>query len=181
MKYLVWATALLLSLPASAQIQSATLKASGLTCSMCSKAIYKSLQKVSSIQKIDANIETSEYTIAFKQGVPVVLDEVKKAVENAGFSVASLQVNAKVNAAKAGPDAHLNLGGSTFHFLNGKDRNLDGEITFQVVDKTYVPLAVHKAYGQFTTMKCFETGYMESCCAGGKPGGAPQRIYHAVL
>jgi hypothetical protein len=92
-----------------------------------------------------------------------------------------MQVRAKIDATTLGADAHINLGGSTFHFLNGKDRKLGEDVTFQVVDKAYVPLAVHKAYGQFTSMKCFETGYMESCCAGGKPSGAPQRIYHAVL
>ncbi len=181
MKFFVWAIALFLSLPATAQIQSATLKASGLTCSMCSKAIYKSLQKVSSIQKVDVNIETSEYTIAFKPGSTIELDAVKKAVESAGFSVAEMQVRAKIDPMTAGQDAHIQLGGSTFHFLNGKGRALGNEVSFQVVDKAYVPLAVHKAYGQFTTMKCYETGYMESCCAGGKPGSAPQRIYHAVL
>lgn len=181
MKFFVSALAVLFSVSASAQIQSATLKASGLTCSMCSKAIYKALQKVSTIQKVDVNIETSEYTIAFKPGAAVQLDAVKKAVENAGFSVAQMQVRAKIDPTTAGQDAHINLGGSTFHFLNGKGRALGNEVTFQVVDKAYVPLAVHKAYGQFTTMKCYETGYMESCCTGGKPGDAPQRIYHAVL
>jgi copper chaperone CopZ len=181
MKHLFWALAFFFSVPASAQIQSATLKASGLTCSMCSKAIFKSLQKVSSIQKVDVDIEKSEYTIAFKPGAAVVLDDVKKAVESAGFSVASLQVHARLEPTTAGADAHINLGGNTVHFLNSKDRTISGDVTFSVVDKGYVPIAVHKAYGQFTNMKCFETGYMESCCTTGTSGKAPQRIYHAVL
>lgn len=181
MKFLIGAFALLFSLPAAAQIQSASLKASGLTCSMCSKAIYKSLQKVSTIQKVDVNIETSEYTIAFKPGAAIELDEVKKAVENAGFSVSAMQVRARVEPATLEKDSHVMLGQSTFHFLNGADKKVGGELTFNVVDKAYVPLAVHKAYGQFTSMKCYASGYMESCCAGGKPGGASQRVYHAVL
>jgi copper chaperone CopZ len=148
---------------------------------MCSKAIYKSLQKVSTIQKVDVNIETSEYTVAFKPGVAVELDDVKKAVQSAGFTVASMQVRALIEPTHLGKDTHLTVGKSTFHFLNGSDRQLAGDVTFNIVDKSYVPLAVHKAYGQFTSMKCYESGYMEACCAGGKPGGAPQRVYHAVL
>jgi len=176
------AAVLFFSLPSAAQIQSATLKASGLTCSMCSKAIYKALQKVSTVQKVNANIETSEYTVIFKPGAAVVLDAVKKAVEDAGFSVASMKVQARVQPGGAlGADAHTAIGGSTFHFINAAGKPVSGDITFSVVDKAYVPLAVHKAYGQFTTMRCYETGYMESCCAGGKPGGAPKRVYHAVL
>ena len=181
MKLLIWATALLFSLPGAAQIQSAKLKASGLTCSMCSKAIYKSLQKVSTIQKVEVDIEKSEYSISFKPGAAVELDAVKKAVESAGFSVAALEVRARLEPSTLGKDSHVTLGKSTFHFLNGADKEVGGELTFKVVDKAYVPLAVHKAYGQFTSMKCYETGYMESCCAGGKPAGTPQRVYHAVL
>ena len=181
MKFLFWAAALLFSLPATAQIQSATLKASGLTCSMCSKAIYKSLQKVSTIQKVDVDIEKSEYTIAFKPGAAVELDEVKKAVESAGFSVSAMKVNARLEPTSLTKDAHVTLGKSTFHFLNGTDKKVDGDVTFSVVDKSYVPMSVHKAYGQFTSMKCYATGYMESCCSGGAPGKTPQRVYHAVL
>jgi copper chaperone CopZ len=181
MKNIFWVIALLFSVPASAQIQSATLKASGLTCSMCSKAIFKSLQKVSSIKGVEVDIEKSEYTIRFKPEAAVVLDDVKKAVESAGFSVASMLVKARIAPTTVGQDAHVVLGGNTVHFLNGKDRAIQGELTFNVVDKGYVPIAVHKAYSQFTTMKCFETGYMESCCTKGTTGKGPQRIYHAVL
>lgn len=75
----------LASVQIRAQVTSATLVASGLTCSMCSKSIFKALEKVSFVEKVDVDIEKSSYSISFRKGADVVPDELKKAVEDAGF------------------------------------------------------------------------------------------------
>src|SRR4051812_14577911 len=98
MKKILIVLLLLWSIPAFSQIKSASLTASGLTCSMCSKAIYKALLKVPFIESVAPNVEKSFFFIQFKEGSKVVIDDVKKAVENAGFSVASMQVTAFFNS-----------------------------------------------------------------------------------
>src|SRR5215510_9623680 len=80
------------ALLSQAQFTKATLQASGLTCSMCSKAVKVALEKVPFVQEVKVNIKTQEYTIAFKENSKADFDELKKAVEDAGFSVASLKV-----------------------------------------------------------------------------------------
>ena len=127
MKKIIMIIAMLWCLPAIAQIKSATVTASGLTCSMCSKAIFKALQKVPFIKTVDADVEKSSYTIVFKDGEPIILDDVKKAVQDAGFSVASMQVTALFDNTEVYNDAHVKLGGSTLHFLNVPKQVLDGE------------------------------------------------------
>jgi copper chaperone CopZ len=179
MKKIIFAVMLLWSIPALPQIKSATLTASGLTCSMCSKAIYKALVKVPFIKTVDANVEKSSFTVVFKDSDKVTLDDVKKAVQDAGFSVASMQVTASFNNAEVYNDAHINLGGSTFHFLNVTKQTLQGEKTFTVVDRNYLPNNTYKKYGKYTKMKCFETGVMESCCP--KDQTTSKRIYHVTL
>jgi copper chaperone CopZ len=162
-----------------AQIKSASLKASGLTCSMCSKAIYKSLQKVPSVKEVAVDIETSVYTITFRQSAAVSIDAVKKAVENAGFSIASMQVTAAFPKLEIANDAHFTIGGLNLHFLNVRPQTIEGEKTVTVVDKSYLPPAENKKYSAYTRMPCFETGMMAACCPGGKqPSG---RIYHVTL
>ena len=179
MKKLLFIAATLFAATSSfAQIKSATLKASGLTCSMCSKAIFKSLQKVSFIQSVDPNIEGSTYAITFKANSKVVLDEVKKAVENAGFSVASLQVTASFPKTEIANDAHVNLGGTNLHFLNVKAQTIQGDKTFTVVDKSFIAAKESKRYSQYTKMSCFQTGMMAACCTKGQASG---RIYHVTL
>lgn len=80
---------------AQSDTTSVSIKAAGLTCSMCSKAIYKSLLKVPAVSKVDPDIKGSGYTVYFKENQPIKLDALKKAVEKAGFSVASMKVNVK--------------------------------------------------------------------------------------
>lgn len=57
MKNILLAIALPVSLGATAQISKVTLQASGLTCSMCSNSINKSLRSVDYVEKVMANIK----------------------------------------------------------------------------------------------------------------------------
>ena len=73
-----------------AEIKKVTLVASGLTCSMCSKAIFKALTKLNFVEEVKVDIEKSMYILAFKSGKKVEIDQIKSAVTDAGFSVQSL-------------------------------------------------------------------------------------------
>ncbi len=177
-KIMLAIVALFLSASAFAQIKSATLTASGLTCSMCSKAIFKALSKVSFVQKVNADIEDSKYQISFKPGANVVLDDLKKAVENAGFSVASLQVTAAFPPTQIKKDTHIEYSGAIYHFVNVPDETISGDQTFRIVDKNFLPEKEFNRYASMTDMKCIETGHMEACCHEGKTG---ERVYHVTL
>jgi copper chaperone CopZ len=170
---------LLWSLPLFAQIKSATLIASGLTCSMCSKSIFKALEKVPSIKSVDADVEKSEFAIQFKEGSDVSIDEVKNAVEGAGFSVASLIFTATLSNVSVQNDAHLEIGGNTFHFLNVPKKNMNGDVAIKVVDKNFLSAKEHKKFGKYTKMKCFETGMRSDCCPAG--ASSSKRVYHVTI
>ena len=71
-------------------IKKVTLVASGLTCSMCSKAIFKSLSKLEFVDQVKVDIEKSKYILSFKPTSKVDLAQIKKAVTDAGFGVQSL-------------------------------------------------------------------------------------------
>ena len=162
-----------------AQIKSAALTASGLTCSMCSKSIYKALTRLSYVASVDVDIEKSAYNIIFKKDAKVDIDGLKKAVEGAGFAVAELKVTADVQNVEVYNDAHVIIANQNFHFVNVEKRQLAGETTFRIVDKKYLPDAEYSKYKGMTTMKCIETGYMGGCCP--KDKSPKTRIYHATL
>ena len=69
--------------------------ASGLTCSMCSRAVYKSLQSDKDIVKIETNLETQEWNIEYKQGT-YTYDKLKSKVEGAGFGVEIVWLNGEL-------------------------------------------------------------------------------------
>ena len=179
MKKLFLVLLLSFTVPALAQIKSASLTASGLTCSMCSKAIYKAITAVPFVQAVIVDIDKSTYSIQFKDGEKVVLDDIKNAVTGAGFSVAAMQVTAIVEKADVADDAHLSIGGSTFHFVHVNKQTLQGAVTLTMLDKNYLPKADYNKYHKYTKMKCFETGYMGDCCPKDKT--LSNRIYHVTL
>src|SRR6187431_1810766 len=86
------------------QFSKVSLQASGLTCSMCSKAVKVALEKVSFVKEVKVNIKKQEYVIAFKEGSNIEFDDLKEAVEDAGFSVASLKVTGNFNDVKIEKD-----------------------------------------------------------------------------
>ena len=81
-----------LALQAEAQFSKATLQASGLTCAMCSNAINKALQAIPFVASVKSDIKNSSFNISFKENANVNIDALKKAVEDAGFSVAKLNL-----------------------------------------------------------------------------------------
>lgn len=178
-KILSLITLFCLAFGAHAQVQEARLQASGLTCSMCSKAVLNALQKVSFVNKVDVDIDKQEYAITFKDAAAVELDALAKAVEDAGFSVAQLAVTAKMSPQKVEKDKHIDIDGHTFHFLNAKGQELPATVSFKVVDKSFVSEKEFKKVSGLSSMACVKTGKMETCCT--KTSGAAQRVYHVML
>ena len=180
MKKIFVIIASLLLVQAKAQFKQATLQASGLTCAMCSNAIYKALQKLPFAEKVQSNIKESSFTITFKQGQAVDFDAIRKSVEDAGFSMANLKVKANFDGVAVSNDAHLVMNGKNLHFLDVKQQTLKGEQTLQVVDKKFVADKVYKKYAALTKMDCVKSGMMQSCCIK-EAKGTGTRIYHVTI
>lgn len=163
---------------AQAQFKSASLQASGLTCSMCSKAVKVALEKVPFVEKVQVDIKNQQYNLTFKNPESVDFDALGKAVEDAGFSVASLKITTAVSNLQVKKDDHVAIGGKTFHFLSAKAKTLDGDVSFSIVDKSFVSAKDFKKYASLTKMECVQTGRMEKCCSS---GAAATRIFHVII
>jgi copper chaperone CopZ len=179
MKKLFIGLLMILGTSASAQFSKASLQASGLTCSMCSKAVKKALEGVSFVEKVQVDIKNQQYNLSFKEGETPDFDALGKAVEDAGFSVASLKVTASVNDMELQKDEHVRIGGYNFHFLNSNGQKLTGDVSFLLVDKGFVSSKELKKYAAMTKMPCVQTGRMASCCS--KESAESSRVYHAVI
>jgi len=167
------------SIGVNANYKKATLQASGLTCALCSKAIFTALEKISYVEKVKANIKESSFEITFKTATTPDFDELRKAVEDAGFSVAGLSVVVDFTKSDIKNDTHLTIAGKNFHFLDVKPQTLEGEQTIKIVDKNFVPSKLYKKYAATTKMACVKTGVMENCCT--KNNNAEKRMYHVTI
>ena len=168
------------SFSAQAQVTKVSLQASGLTCSMCSKAVLTALQKIPFVEKEQVDIKDQQYHITFSNQEAISFDALTQAVEDAGFSVAAFVVSADLTALQLQKDQHLKIGNQFFHFLNAKDQKLEGSASFTIVDKSFTTEKKHKKYSSMSRMDCVKTGKSSGCCTSeGVTEGT--RIYHAIL
>lgn len=137
-KLILMLTIALIPFFGTAQIKKASIQASGLTCSMCSNAIFKSLKKVAFVENVDSDVETSTFNVTFKEGQNVDLDVLQKAVEKAGFSVSGLAFTMNVDNLKIKNATHTDIQGKKFHFVNVKEKTLNGDVEFKMLDKNFI-------------------------------------------
>jgi copper chaperone CopZ len=169
-----------LAITGHAQVKSAKLQASGLTCAMCARSVYKNLEALKFISSIDTDLNGSSFILKFKEGQKVDIDAIKKKVEDAGFGVAVLEVTAAFQGTTVKQDTHVQVDGTTFHFVGVKDQVLNGDQTFRVIDKNFVLQKESKKYQAMTKMECYKTGVAGSCCE--KDGiSSDARIYHVTI
>ncbi|QNA43605.1 heavy-metal-associated domain-containing protein [Lacibacter sediminis] len=170
MKKFMFFICLLVGLSASAQFKSATLQASGLTCAMCSNAINKSLKTLSFISSVESDIKTSSFVINFKEGADINFDQLRKKVEDAGFSVAKLQVLTNFNNVAVQNEQAVNVAGKQLYFLSVKNQQLSGEKVITIVDKNFLPAKEYKKYAGQTKAESFKTGESNGV-----------RVYHVTI
>jgi copper chaperone CopZ len=127
-----WATG------ASAQVQKVNLQASGLTCAMCSKAIYKAVSAISFVDTVLVNIEASTYDIRFKSDATPQFDQIAKAVVDAGFSVANLTVLVNFNKQNVDKNGLLTLDGIQYKIMGTPPTTLQGSKKLQLIGKQYM-------------------------------------------
>lgn len=163
-----------------AQVTQATLQASGLTCAMCAKSVYTNLTSLVFVESVDTDLNASAFVILFKKGAPVDLDALAKKVEDAGFSMASLKITVLFKQQNMEPDAHVELDGNLYHFVNMKAQQLSGPIVLRVIDQHFVSAKEFKKLSALTKMECMKTGKADASCAGyGIASGT--RVYHLTF
>lgn len=122
----------------NAQIKEVKLQASGLTCSMCSNSIHKALEKLSFVQTVDSDVETSVFTLSFENNKKVDIDEIQKAVKKAGFSVSDFVMKIKFNNVDVKNKSKFMIAENKFYLVNISERTLDGLVELRLLDKDFM-------------------------------------------
>ncbi len=138
MKKILLFIAIVFSVITHAQVSGVSLKASGLTCSMCSNSIHKALKTLDFVQEVDADIKTYTFEISFKPNADIDFDLIRKKVENAGFSVVSFVATIAFNNVAVTNSQPVTSAGKSFLFVNMKEPALDGVKKVKILDKGFV-------------------------------------------
>lgn len=180
MKFLFSLLLSAITLTSQSQINKVTIQASGLTCSMCSNSINKSLKTIPYVATVYSNIKSSSFDVTFKPGAEVNFDDFKKKVEDAGFSIAGLSAEVNFQNAKLNKDAHIKLGKLNLHVVKAIDQEIAGARTIKLLDKGFVTDKEYKRNASLTSMECYKSGKAANCC---KDHGIEKgsRIYHVSI
>jgi len=165
------------------QFEKVELQASGLTCSMCSNAINKALKTLPFVATIETDLNQNIFTIELKKNVPVDFDAISRKVEGAGFSVAKCWVTVDLHDLNLHKDEHAVIDGLNIHFMNVKSQILNGPSRLQIIDRNFVQPKEYKRFSTLTSMTCYKTGMMASCCKSDHAEVATKstRIYHVTI
>ncbi len=158
-KILIGSIILFASFIANAQITKAELTATGLTCSMCSKATYKQLISLPEVEKVETDLNKTTFILHFKNGSTVNPGDLKKKVEAAGFSVGELVLVFNINNQKAENNTSFTQDNITYTFMDTKPGVLSGEVKVKILDKGFV---VEKEYKKLLKMSKQYPGYAKA-------------------
>lgn len=120
------------------QLQSATLQATGLTCSMCSKATFKKLQAIEGVQKITTDLDNTSFILQFSPNNSTPIGSIQKQVQAAGFSVGKLVLHYKLSATHIANNTTVPFKGGEFVFMETAPGKKDGVVQLQVVNKGFI-------------------------------------------
>ena len=118
---------LMFSIKSNAQIVKAEIRATGLTCSMCSNAINKQLKSMPEVANVETDLNTNTFTVTLKEGNSLTPKVFKEKVEKAGFFIGSLVLTTKTETIKK--EGYIAV-------YNASTNN--AEVQIQVLDKGYV-------------------------------------------
>ena len=144
MKKILFVAAMLISLAVNAQVTKVSMQASGLTCSMCSNAINKSVKSLDFVENVRANIKTSTFEITFKPNTEVDFEELKKRVEDAGFFVSQFVATFRFNNVHVKENEPIKIGDKTLRFINVKGQALNGDKAIRILNKGFVSSKEYK-------------------------------------
>lgn len=137
----------------SAQVIKADLQAAGLTCSMCSRATDRQLRTLDFIDSIGIDLGHTMFTLYFKKDKTVDFSQIRKKVEDAGFSVADLKVTYHFDNLKAENGTEFSYGSDKFSFVDISSQTLNGDRAFRIIDKGFISAKEYKKYvGKITSV-----------------------------
>ena len=135
----------------NAQLKKVDIVATGLTCSMCSNAIYKQLQSIDGVERVEIDLNKNLFSVILKNENTLTPKDFRDKVESAGFFVGSmiLHIFCLNLSLEDGKQEGI------FIFIDNKLQTLNGDKQFRVLDKGYVTTKefkkLSKAYNKYSS------------------------------
>ena len=146
-----------------AQIAKAEIMATGLTCSMCSNAIYKQLIAQQGVEKVGVDLNTNTFVVFLNKNNQVTPKILKEKVEKAGFFVGSMVIYLPFENLKITDNLLVKENNLSLTFIKAKPKTLNGITPLKILNKGYVTQKEYKkTLKSFIKYSGFETENKEN-------------------
>lgn len=168
-------TLLLFAFHTTAQEMSrAELQVNGLTCSMCSRATETSLKGLSFIERITPDLNRNVFVLSFKKDQAVSLDQIKKKVQDAGFSIGELSATILFNQTNVDEQGMASLDRTIFRIVNARNKTLNGPVTAKILDRDFISASAFRKKAAELKVETYATGRAVF-------KGKETRVYHLSI
>jgi hypothetical protein len=97
-----------------------------------------SLRRLDFVDSVAMSLETTEGRVYFKPNALIDLNQLAKAIVNAGFSVRFLRLEMSFDDIALNKDGSFVFQGQTYQWLDFKD-NTTGQVALKLVDENFLP------------------------------------------
>ncbi len=164
---------------ARASFVSADIGVNGLNCSMCARGVEGSLKELPFIDSVAIDLNKLIAHITFKKDAKVSIEEIAAMIDDAGFSVRSIDATFDFENLAVAKDFHYPYGGDTYHFVGITSQKLSGPVQLRFIDKPYVSKKEFASLAKKTSFECYKKGKAASCCVD--EHAAHGVLYHVTL
>ena len=78
-----------------AQVTELTIGVDGFTCSLCAKGVEEQFKSLDYVKSVKTNLKKTTFTLKFKDSPKINVTEIRDAVNDGGFSVREITIEAK--------------------------------------------------------------------------------------
>jgi copper chaperone CopZ len=127
-----------LAICSNAQIMAAKVGVNGLTCSICTRSVEMSLRRLDFVDSVVMSLENTDGLVYFKNS-PINLEQIAKAVVNAGFSVRFVSIQLDLNDIQIEENGSFAFQGSNFIWMDYKKPSEKKPVWFKLIGEPFVP------------------------------------------
>ncbi len=145
---------LLGNLTATAQVIKAEIGIDGLTCSMCSRSTEMSIRKLSFVEDMKMDLESTTGEIFFKKNTEISFEKIVQAVKDAGFSVRFLSLLVTTDLKTLNKDDCFSVDSIAFKYVGKTDTIVSGITKFQLIGKGMMSPKQYKKWSSEIKIPC---------------------------
>lgn len=140
MKYVfLLATLMVVSQQTFGSIQWVDIGVNGLTCSLCTRSVEKSISKLDFVEKVEMDLETTNGRVYLRKDLPFSLEKIAKAVVDAGFSVQYVKVLFNLTDLTIDPQGSFVDGHHQFQWINYERTTTKRQVVLKIVNEGFLP------------------------------------------